>query len=172
VTTDRRASTRGPVPRRAIGVIQFVLAAIVLLLVAYLLSWRILWDGVTGSDSPYHLDLIRWVGSSFPAIDWWYRWDAGGVPYHEGYPLAVHWLTVALSRAAHLGLSNAMQLVQFAITPLGALGVYAFCALRLKRPLVGLVAGWLLINSLGLSVSVNEVNLQHPCSQSFPARGD
>src|SRR5438105_13528258 len=89
----------------------------------------------------------NWFASGFPAIDWWYRWDAGGVPYHEGYPLAVHWLTVALSRIARLGLSNAMQVLQFAITPLCAIGVYAFCALRLKRPLVGLVAGGLYLLS-------------------------
>jgi hypothetical protein len=139
--------TRGAGARRATGAIQFVVAGIILMLVAYVLSWRILWDGVTGSDSPYHLDLTNWIASSFPAIDWWYRWDAGGVPYHEGYPLAVHWLTVAVSRATHLGLTNAMELVQFSITPLCAIGVYAFCALRLKRPLVGLVAGGLYLLS-------------------------
>ena len=65
MTPDLRALKRGPGLRRGIGVIQFVLAGIVLLLVAYLLSWRILWDGLAGSDSPYHLNLTSWIASSF-----------------------------------------------------------------------------------------------------------
>lgn len=132
--------------RRARTLIQVAgaLAAVVLTgAVAYLLSWRALWGGLTGSDLPYHLDLVNWVAKSFPSIPWWYPWDSAGTSFREGYPLAAHWLTVALSRMANLGLSDAMQAFEFAITPLCALGIYAFCAWRLRRPLVGLTAALL-----------------------------
>ncbi|HEV2013939.1 MAG TPA: hypothetical protein VGR77_08680 [Candidatus Dormibacteraeota bacterium] len=115
-------------------------AAAVIGSVAYLLSWRVLWGVPSGSDLPYHLDLVSWVSKSFPSMSWWYRWDATGTSFREGYPLTAHWLTVALSRMLHLGLSDAMQVFEFAITPLCAIGIYAFCAFRLRRPLVGLTA--------------------------------
>ena len=124
-------------------VVSLVGAGILITLTAYALSWRILWGGLTGSDLPYHLDLVSWVAKSFPSISWWYPWDAAGTSFREGYPLTAHWLTVGLSRLLHLGLSDAMQVFQFAITPLCALGIYAFCAFRLRRPMVGLVAGLL-----------------------------
>ncbi len=133
--------------RSGLQLARLLAAAAVLLGAAYVLSWRILWDGPVGSDTPYQLHLVNWVAQSFPRIDWWYRWDGSGIPYREGYPLAVHWLTVAISRATHLGLGEAMQVVQFAINPLCALGVYGFCAFRLKHRLAGVVAGLLYLLS-------------------------
>ncbi len=133
--------------RASLGLVRLLVAAAGVLAVAYLLSWRILWRGPVGSDTLYHLHLVSWVAGTFPGIDWWYRWDAAGIPYREAYPLASHWVTAALARATAVGLPQAVQLVQFAITPLCALGVYAFCAWRLRRPLVGLVAGILFLLS-------------------------
>jgi len=124
-----------------------LLAAAILTAAAYVLGWRIFWDGPVGSDALYHLHLVTWVANTFPGIDWWYRWDAGGLSYREGYPLAAHWLTAAVAQLAGLALAQAMQVVQFAINPLCALGVYAFCAVRLKRPLAGVVAGLLYLLS-------------------------
>ena len=114
---------------------------------AYILSWRLLWTAPTGSDIPFHLGLVSWVATSFPAIHWWYSWDGGGIPYRLGYPLAAHWLAVAVSRAASVDLNQGVQLVQFAVNPLCALGVYAYCAWRFKQPLGGLAAGVLYLLS-------------------------
>ena len=117
------------------------MAVAIIFALAYVLSWQILYSGPVGNDTLFHLHLARWVDSSFPGLHWWYRWDDHGIGYREGYPLAAHWTVVAVSRLATVDLTQAMQLVQFAIAPLGALGVYAFCAWRLRRPLAGLVAG-------------------------------
>src|SRR5207249_1357322 len=114
---------------------------------AYVLGWRILYGGLSGSDSLFHLDLAAWVGSTFPGLGWWYPWDGNGMPYREGYPLAAHWIAVGVARLGGLGLEPAMQVVQFAVNPLCALGVYVFCAWRLRRPLAGLIAGLLYLLS-------------------------
>jgi hypothetical protein len=124
-----------------LGGARLVVAATIIGAVAYLLSWQILYLGPVGSDTLFHLHLAQWVDSSFPAIRWWYPWDDHGIGYREGYPLAAHWLAAAISRIGAIDLSRAIQVVQFATTPLGALGVYVFCAWRLRNPLAGLVGG-------------------------------
>jgi hypothetical protein len=116
-------------------------AAAVLFAFAWLLNWRITWGGLQGSDSTYHLHLANWVATTFPRLDWWYRWDGMGMSYREGYPLAPSWLVVALARAETWTNSQAMQVVQFLINPLCGLGLYAYGALRMRNPLVGLMAG-------------------------------
>jgi hypothetical protein len=124
-----------------LGGARLVVAAAVIGALAYVLSWQILYFGPVGSDTLFHLHLARWVDSSFPAISWWYPWDDHGIGYREGYPLAAHWMAAAISRLGAIDLSQAIQVVQFATAPLGALGVYVFCAWRLRNPLAGLVAG-------------------------------
>jgi hypothetical protein len=124
-----------------LGALRLVVAAAIILALAYVLSWQILYSGPVGNDISFHLQLAQWVNSSFPGLHWWYRWDDHGIPYREGYPLAAHWTVVAVSRVSSLDLAQAMQVMQFAITPLSALGLYVFCAWRLRRPLAGLVAG-------------------------------
>lgn len=116
-------------------------AAVVLFGCAWVLSWRITWAGLQGSDSAYHLHLANWVSTTFPNLDWWYRWDGMGMSYREGYPLVPSWLVVALANANAWTNSQAMQVMQFLINPLCALGLYAYGALRMRNPLVGVVAG-------------------------------
>jgi hypothetical protein len=125
----------------SLGAVRLVVAGAVIGAVAYVLSWQILYSGPVGNDTLFHLHLARWVDSSFPALHWWYRWDDHGIAYREGYPLAAHWVAAAVSRVGSFDLPQAMQVVQFALAPLGALGIYVFCAWRLHRPLAGLVAG-------------------------------
>ncbi len=130
-----------------LGTLRLAVAAAVLVATSYILSWKLLWSGPSGSDIPFHLGLVSWVATSFPDIHWWYRWDGMGIPYRIGYPLAAHWLAVAVSRAASLDLSQGVQLVQFAVNPLCALGVYAYCAWRFRQPLAGVAAGILYLLS-------------------------
>jgi hypothetical protein len=130
-----------------LGGFRFMVAGAILLATSYVLGWRILSDGLAGSDSLFHLDLASWVASAFPSIGWWYPWDGNGISYREGYPLAAHWVTVLLSGLSGWSLPQAMQVVQFSVNPLCALGVYAFSAWRLGRPLVGLIAGFLYLLS-------------------------
>ena len=124
-----------------LGGARLVVAAATIGAVAYVLSWQILYSGPVGSDTLFHLHLARWVDSSFPGLSWWYRWDDHGIAYREGYPLAAHWMAAAISRLGALDLSQAMQVAQFSTAPLGAVGVYVFCAWRLRQPLAGLVGG-------------------------------
>ncbi|HKW59577.1 MAG TPA: hypothetical protein VJR46_07465 [Candidatus Dormibacteraeota bacterium] len=124
----------------AVGALRLAVAAAIVLALAYVLSWQILFAGPRGNDTLFHLHLAQWADTSFPGLAWWYRWDDHGIPYREGYPLAAHWLTAALRRLLDVSLAQAMQIVQFAITPLDALGVYVFCAWRLRRPLAGVLA--------------------------------
>jgi hypothetical protein len=125
----------------ALGGARLVIAAAVIGVVAYVLSWQILYFGPVGSDTLFHLHLAQWVDASFPAIRWWYPWDDHGIGYREGYPLAAHWVAAGISRLGAIDLSQAIQVVQFTTAPLGALGVYVFCAWRLHNPLAGLIAG-------------------------------
>ena len=81
-----------------LGALRLAVAAALIAATSYVLGWRILYDGLHGSDSLFHLNLASWVASTFPAIGWWYPWDGNGVPYREGYPLVAHWLTVAAAR--------------------------------------------------------------------------
>ena len=127
--------------RATVGSVRTIFASVLIALAAWVVRWQVLWGGLSGSDTAYHLHLARWVADSFPLLHWWYRWDAMGVSYREGYPLAPSWLTVAVAQINGLSLDHAMQVVQFAINPLCAIGIYAFCAWRMGRPLVGLVAG-------------------------------
>ena len=123
-----------------LGAARLAVAAVIIGAVAYVLSWQILYSGPVGNDTLFQLHLVQWADSSFPGLHWWYPWDDHGIAYREGYPLAAHWVTAVIAHAAGVGLSQSMQLVQFAISPLDALGVYVFCAWRLKRPLAGVVA--------------------------------
>ena len=124
----------------AIAAARLLIAAAAILVAAYFLSWQILFEGLRGNDSLFQLHLAQWVDSSFPALHWWYPWDDHGIAYREGYPLAAHWVAAAIGRLAGLALAPAMQVVQFAISPLDALGIYVYCAWRLRRPLAGFFA--------------------------------
>ncbi|HKW06060.1 MAG TPA: hypothetical protein VJS19_00675, partial [Candidatus Dormibacteraeota bacterium] len=120
-----------------------------IIVVSYVLSWPVLEDGPQGVDYLWHWHLASWVSTEFPGLPFWNRWDLSGVAYRNLYPILPSWLVVALSRVSGLDLFGAVQLIQFAVTPLIALGLYAFCDLRLKRPLVGLVTALLfLLNPL------------------------
>ncbi len=125
------------------------MAGVLIFALSYVLSWPVLYDGLQGIDYLWHWHLAMWVATEFPGLPFWNRWDLSGVPYRNLYPILPHWFAVAVSRIFGLQLTSAMQLVQFAVTPLLALGVYAFCDWRWKRPLVGIVGALLfLINPL------------------------
>jgi 6-pyruvoyl-tetrahydropterin synthase related domain len=130
-----------------LGAVRLVVAAAIIFATAYVLSWQLLWGGMAGSEAPFHLHLIEWVAQTFPNLSWWYPWDAMGVSYREGYPLASHWLAVAASRVFGTDLEGGGQVVQFAVMPLTAIGIYGFFDWRVKRPLTGLVAGLLFLLS-------------------------
>lgn len=131
----------------ALGALRLAVAAVVVSVVAYVLSWQILWGGMAGSEAPFHLHLIQWVATTFPNLPWWYPWDGMGVSYREAYPLASHWLAVAASRLLSTSLEGGAQAVQFALMPLSALGLFTFFDWRLKRPLAGIVAAVLFLIS-------------------------
>ncbi len=126
---------------------RLAFAATIFLLVAYVLSWQLLWGGMAGSEAPFHLHLIDWVATTFPSLPWWYPWDGMGVSYREAYPLAAHWLAVLVSRLFGTALEGGAQAVQFSLMPTTALGLYAFFDWRLRRPLAGLAAGVLFLLS-------------------------
>lgn len=130
-----------------LGAVRLVFAAAVVGALAYVLSWQILWGGMVGSEAPFHLHLITWVAGAFPNLPWWYPWDGMGVSYREAYPLAAHWLAVAISRAAGTSLEGGGQVVQFSLMPLTALGIYGFFDWRMRRPLAGLAAAVLFLLS-------------------------
>jgi hypothetical protein len=131
----------------AFGALRRALAATFFVAVAYVLSWQLLWEGMAGSEAPFHLHLIDWVAGAFPNLPWWYPWDGMGVSFREAYPLASHWLAVAISRLLSTNLEGGAQVIQFALMPLTAMGLYAFFDWRLRRPLAGLAAGLLLLLS-------------------------
>jgi len=139
-----------------VGTLRLCVAAALLGALAWVLSWRLLWEGPAGSDTLFHLQLASWVSASWPRIDWWFRWDASGLSYREGYPLAAHWLVAALARAVNLQIPGALQAIQFLVNPLCAIGVYLFGAWRLQRPLAGLAAGLLyLLNPISWTFLVD-----------------
>src|ERR1700730_3331142 len=131
----------------ALGALRLGVAAAAITAVAYVLSWQILWGGMAGSEAPFHLHLIDWVATTFPNLPWWYPWDGMGVSYRDAYPLASHWLAVAFSRAFSVNLEGGAQLIQFALVPLTALGLYCFFSWRLQRPLAGVAAAVLFMLS-------------------------
>jgi hypothetical protein len=116
-----------------------------ILALSYVLSWPVLYDGPQGVDYLWHWHLASWVSTEFPGLPFWNRWDLSGIPYRNLYPILPHWLSVAVSRLFGLDLFSGMQVVEFAVTPLLAIGVYAFCDWRWKRPLVGAVAAVLFL---------------------------
>ena len=127
---------------------------------------------MVGSEAPFHLHLIDWVATTFPNLPWWYPWDGMGVSYRDAYPLASHWLAVAISRALSVNLEGGAQVVQFALMPLTALGLYFFFDWRLKRPLAGAAAavlfllspiGWVEWTHFGLYASWVGMVLFMPC---------
>src|ERR1700716_1299131 len=134
-------------PALTLRVLRLIAATAVILAVSYVLSWQILWGGMAGAEATFHLHLVDWVATTFPNLPWWYPWDGMGVSYREAYPLASHWLSVAASRAFSTNLEGGAQIVQFAIMPLSALGVYAFFDWRLRRPVAGIAAAILFLIS-------------------------
>jgi hypothetical protein len=125
--------------------LRFAAAGVAIVGLSYVLSWPFLLDGLQGVDYLWHWHLASWVSTEFPGLPFWNRWDLSGVPYRNFYPILPHWLAVAASRLFGLDLLGGIQLVQFSVTPLLALGIYAFCDLRWRRPLVGIVAAALFL---------------------------
>jgi hypothetical protein len=161
-----------------LGLLRLCVAAAVIFTIAYLLSWQILWGGMPGSETPFHLHLIDWVATTFPNLPWWYPWDGMGVSYREAYPLASHWLAVAVSRVLATNLEGGGQVVQFALMPTTALGLFAYFDWRLRRPVAGLVAGlllllspmgWVELTHFGLYASWAGMVLFMPCVISLDA---
>lgn len=155
-----------------LGGVRLIVAAAVIGAVAYVLSWQILLGGMVGSEAPFHLHLIDWVATTFPNLPWWYPWDGMGVSYRDAYPLASHWIAVAISRALSVNLEGGAQVVQFSLMPLTALGLYFFFDWRLKRPLAGVGAavlfllspiGWVEWTHFGLFASWVGMVLFMPC---------
>jgi hypothetical protein len=155
-----------------LGGARLIVAAAIIGAVAYALSWQILYGGMVGSEAPFHLHLIDWVATTFPNLPWWYPWDGMGVSYRDAYPLASHWIAVAVSRALSVNLEGGAQVVQFGLMPLTALGLYLFFDLRLKRPLAGAAAavlfllspiGWVEWTHFGLYASWVGMVLFMPC---------
>jgi len=145
-----RRRTEPPLARLsapALGFSRLAVAAAFLTAVAYVLSWQLLWGGMAGSEAPFHLHLIDWVAGSFPNLPWWYPWDGMGVSFREGYPLASHWLAVAISHVLSTTPEGGAQVVQFTLMPATATGLYAFFDWRLRRPLAGMAAGLLFLLS-------------------------
>jgi len=130
-----------------LGAIRLVLAAAVIVPIAYVLSWQLLWGGLAGSEAPFHLHLVTWVASVFPNLPWWYQWDGMGVSYREAYPLAAHWLAVLVSRLLGTTPEGGAQVVEFTLMPATALGLYCYFDWRRRRPLAGLAAAVLLLLS-------------------------
>ena len=130
-----------------LAVLRLAFTALIFTALTYVLAWRVLWDGPQGSDLPWHHQLTAWVATTFPSIPWWFRFDTGGLPYRELYPTLPHWIAVALSRFTGYGLDQALQLVEFSIYPISALGIFAFFDWRFHRPVAGLVAGVLYLLS-------------------------
>lgn len=143
----RSAGTRDPRVRSA-GLVLLLLSHTALFAVAvvvagasaWILGWRLLWDGPPGGDTLYQLHLARWIEGTFPSISWWYPWDASGMSYRMGYPTAGYWLAVLVERWQHLRITQVFQLFTWLVNPIVALGIYAYCALRLRLPHVGLGA--------------------------------
>jgi hypothetical protein len=130
-----------------LGAVRLAIATAIIFGIAYVLSWQILWEGMAGSEAPFHLHLIDWVATTYPNLPWWYPWDGMGVSYREAYPLASHWLAVAASHVFATSLEGGAQVIQFALMPLTAVGLYAFFHWRLGRPLAGLAAALLFMLS-------------------------
>jgi len=158
--------------RAAWGGARLLVAASIVGVVAYALSWQILLGGMAGSEAPFHLHLIDWVATTFPNLPQWYPWDGMGVSYRDAYPLASHWLAVAVSRALSVSLEGGAQVVQFSLMPLTALGLYIFFDWRMKRPLAGAAAavlfllspiGWVEWTHFGLYASWVGMALFMPC---------
>jgi hypothetical protein len=133
--------------RWAWALVLGVLAVVVSLGFTYVTGWQILWGGVQGGDGLWHWHLASWVSETWPALPWWYRWDVSGVPYRTIYPLLPHWIAVAAARGFGLDVAGGLQVVQFLLQPVCALGVYAFFALRVRRPIAGVAAAILYLIS-------------------------
>ncbi len=113
----------------------------------YVTGWQILSGGVQGGDGLWHWHLASWVAQSWPALPWWYRWDVSGVPYRTIYPLIPHWIAVAAARGFGLDVAGGLQVVQFVLQPICAIGVYTFFAVRVRRPIAGVAAAILYLIS-------------------------
>ncbi len=143
----------------SVGAVRLAVAGALVLGATYVLTWPLLHNGGAGNDFLWHYHLVTWVNTTFPNLPWWYRWDVSGTPYREIYPLIPHWLAVAAARLSGSDLATGIQLIQFLVNPISALGLYAFFDWRMRRPLAGLAAallfllspiGWVLLLDYGL----------------------
>jgi hypothetical protein len=156
-STNSRGITKEPQPGQSkrhnpyaligLATARLAFAAVAFTALMYVLAWRVLWGGPQGSDLQWHHQLTTWIATTWPDIPWWFRFDAGGLPYREIYPTVPHWIAVAVSRLSGFGLDQGLQLVEFSVYPISALGLFAFFDWRLRRPLAGLVAGILYLLS-------------------------
>ena len=124
--------------RGVFGLGYFILAAILIFLVAYFLGYGYLL-GLKGSDSFYHLANIFWFDKFFPEIPYWYPLQNGGVVPVWGYPMLSYVIVILIERLSSLSLIGAYQLLGFLSVPLTALGLYLFVWSRLKNQTMALI---------------------------------
>ncbi|MFQ5943594.1 MAG: hypothetical protein ACE5JF_08580 [Anaerolineales bacterium] len=121
--------------------ISLVLVATALVVFAYFLGNGLLDGPLKGSDSPMHIGYAVWIDEYFPIPPHWYPLVGGGVSLLHGYPLVAHFVTVLAHRLTDLSILQAFRLISFITFPLTAIGIYLFCAISLRRKIVGLLAG-------------------------------
>jgi len=119
---------------------HFVVSAIIVLALAYVLSHSIITKGVVGSDGHLHVAYATWLDQFFPQIPHWYPHQGGGESLLHGYPLLAHYLVVIVHRISGLSILHTFQSVAFLSFPLTAIGIYLLAWSVLGRQTVGLTA--------------------------------
>jgi len=124
---------------------HFVVAAIIILALGYILGGSILTEGRIGSDGALHIAYANWLNQFFPGIPHWYPHQGGGESLLHGYPLFAHYLAVIVHRITGLSILSAFQTVVFVSFPLTALGIYLLAWSVLRRQTIGLIAAILFL---------------------------
>lgn len=119
------------------------LASVLIFGLSYFLGHQLLGGIMMGSDTSFALSVITYLNRWFPKIPLWFPYHGAGQSITLGYFTLTYYPAIIIHRLTSLGLVQAMRLVSFLTIPVISLELFLYGYLRLKNPIIGLMAGLL-----------------------------
>ena len=126
-------------------ILFLVVSIVVIINLTYLFGFHILVGTLKGGDAGYAYHNLYWFARWYPEIPVWYPLQGAGFSFTLSYPFIQNIVAVWVKNLFAFDLNQSLRVLTFASYLWGALGVYAFCATRLKNQVIGFVASVLFL---------------------------
>jgi hypothetical protein len=117
-----------------------IVGVLIIASLVYLFGHHLLIGGLKGSDIAFAYHNASWYGRWWPQVPIWYPIQGGGFSLTLSYAVVPSLLAVFVDQITPFNLNQTMRLLLLGSCFFTSLGIYAFCAWRLKNQTIGLMA--------------------------------